>query len=84
MTLSQIYTETEGACKYPKLLFKTQNSVKYEKNFDMKTGKLIFDPISLSQDRENEKSYNPTIFYKNTGQTGGKVRPENEPSTRLK
>ena len=40
----QIYPETELACKYNKLLYKTQNSeiiVEYENGFDMNTGKLI-------------------------------------------
>ena len=44
LTCLQINPETEVACKYPKPLFKTQNSeflVKYEKDFHMKTGKTI-------------------------------------------
>ena len=47
LTRSQTYPETELACKYNKLLYKTQYSeilVEYEQNFLMNTGKLIIHP----------------------------------------
>ena len=46
------------ACKYPKALFRTQYSeilVEYEKNFDMKTAKLILDMAHPYQNREDKK-----------------------------
>ena len=49
----------------------------------MKSGKIVFDPASSNQDREDEKSYIALRFYKNTGHTGGNIRPENKASTRL-
>ena len=62
-----MYSETKKACIYPKPLFQTQNSeipVKYEKGFDMKTGKLILDMVQPYQKREDKKFYIPVKFYK--------------------
>ena len=47
----------------------------------MKSGKIVFDPASSNQDREDEKSCIALRFYKNTGHTGGNIRPENKAST---
>ena len=47
LTRFQIYHETEFECKYSNPLYKTQYSeilVKYEKGFDMTTGKIKFEP----------------------------------------
>ena len=60
LTRIQIHPETRKACKYPTPLFKTQYSeilVKYDKSFDMKTGKLNIDAAHPYQNREFEKSY---------------------------
>ena len=51
LTRFQLYPETELACKYNKLLYKTQYSellVEYENGFDMSTGKLIIHQMATS------------------------------------
>ena len=61
------YPETEVACKYSKLLFRTQKLeifVEYEKSFNMKTGELVLDMAEPNQKRENGKPYIPVLFYK--------------------
>ena len=76
----------EVACKYPKPLFKTQNSevfVEYDNSFDMKTGKLNIDAAHPYQNGKDEKSYIPVTFHKNTGNSDGKIYPENKDGTRL-
>ena len=85
-TRFQIYTETELACKYTKPLYKTQSSeilVEYEKGFDMNTGKLFINPHQTHYSNSNENSYIPVQLLKNTGNTGGKIKPQDKDSTRL-
>ena len=83
----QIYTETGLAFKYNKPVYKTQYPeffVEYEQIFDTHTGKLITIQHAAHQLLTNDK--NPFIsvhLLKNTGQTGGKVKPQHEDSTRL-
>ena len=87
LTRFEIYPETEVACKYPKPFCETQyseNLVEYEKGFNMKTGKLVDDPAHPYRNCKDEKSYVLVKFYKNTVNLGGKLRPEDKDSTRLK
>ena len=70
LTRFQIYQETEIACKY-------------EKGFDMTTGKIKFDPYATSHPINEGTSYVPVNFYKSTGHPGGKLKPYDSKSTRL-
>ena len=86
LTHFQIYQETEIACKYRNLLYKTQYSailVEYEKGFDMTTGKIKFDPYATSHPIYVGTSHIPVNFQKSTGQPGGKQTPHDSKSTRL-
>ena len=49
----------------------------------MKTGKLLTDIPDTNQNTKDEKSYILVTFYKSNGNTGGKVLPKNQDSTRL-
>ena len=58
-TRLQFYPETEVACKYPKPLFKTQNSeihVKHDIRFDKKKGNFFVHPLHPYQNREKDKN----------------------------
>ena len=82
----QIYPETEHACKYTKPLYKIQyseNLVEYEKGFDLNTGKLFINPHPTHYSNSNENSYIPVQLLKETGNTGGKIKPQDKDSTRL-
>ena len=59
------------------------NSVEYEDGFDMNTGKLIIYPMATSHSTTVENSYVPVKFLKNTGNIGGKFKPQDKDSTRL-
>ena len=86
MTRFQVYQETEFAYKYRNPLYTTQNSeinVKYEKSFDMTTGKTKFDPYATSHPVNEGTSHVPVIFHKSKGQLGGKLKPYDSKSTRL-
>ena len=87
LTRFQIYHETEFACKYSNPLYKTQYSellVEYEKkSFDLNTGKIKFDPHATIHPIKEGTSYVPVIFYKSTGQPGGKLKSCDSKSTRL-
>ena len=83
MTRFQIYPETELTCKYTKPLYKTQYSeilVEYKNVFEMNTGKLIINPIATFHSTTVENSVK---FLKNTGNIGGKLKPQDKDSTRL-
>ena len=87
LTRFQIYQETEIACKYRNPLYKTQYSeilVEYEKGFDMTTGKIKFDPYATGHPLNDGTSYIPVNFQKSIGQPGGKLKPHDTRSTRLK
>ena len=59
LTRFQIYPETELACNHTKPLYKTQYSeilVEYEQGFDMKTGKLIIQPMATHRSTTDKKS----------------------------
>ena len=87
LTRFQIYPETELACKYTKPLYKTQYSEildEYEDGFDMNTGNLIIHPMATSHSATDENSYVPVNFQKNTRRVGGKLKPQDTDSTRLK
>ena len=67
LTRFQVYPETELACKKNTPLSKRQYSeiVDYEKDFDMKTGKLIINPNLTHHSSNNDKnSYIPVTFLK--------------------
>ena len=49
----------------------------------MKTGKLLSNPYPTYHNKNDEKSYIPVTFLKNTGNTGGKLHPQDKSSTRL-
>ena len=49
----------------------------------MNTRKLIIHPMALSHSTTDENSYVPVKFLKNTGKIGGKLKPQDEDSTRL-
>ena len=86
LTRFQIYHETEFACKYRNPLYKTQYSevlVEYEKNFDMNTGKIKFDPYATSHSINEGTAYVPVNLHKRTGNPGGKLTPYDSKSTRL-
>ena len=87
LTPFQIYPETEFACKNKTPLFKTQFSqllVEYEKGFKINSGKLIFNPNPTHCISNHDENSNlPVTFLKNTGKTGGKLRPPDKSSTRL-
>ena len=78
MTHFQIYHETEFACKYKNPLHKTQYSV-YDKNFDMITGKIKYNPYATYP----YAMYIPVNLLKNTGNSRGKLKPQETESTRL-
>ena len=84
--LKTIYPETEIACKHKTPLFKTHFSeilVEYEKNFDMKTGKLNIHPNQPKQNCNNENFYIPVTCLKNAGIPGEKLRPQDKDSIPL-
>ena len=86
MTRFQIYPQTELACKYTKSLYKTQHSevlVEYEQGFDMRTGKLIRHPMATYHSTSDENSYIPVSLLKNTGNIGGKLKPQDKNSAHL-
>ena len=86
LTRFQIYPETEFACKYNKPLYKTQYSeilVEYEQGFDMNTKKVKKNPHATHHTTNDENSYIPVNLLKNTGNIGGKTKPEDKDSTRL-
>ena len=86
MTRFQIYPETEKGCKYNKPLYKTQYSeilVEYEQGFDINTGKLITIQHATHHSTNDEILYIPVHLLKTTGQTGGKIKPQDKDSTRL-
>ena len=86
LTRFQVYPETELACKYNKPIYKTHYSeilVEYENGFDMNTGHLIVSPMDTSRSFTAENSYVSVKFQKNTGQIGGKLKPQDTESTRL-
>ena len=86
LTRFQIYYEAEFSCKYSNPLYKTQYSeilFEYEKNFDMTTEKIKFDPYATSHPNNEGTSYVPVNFYKSTGNPGGKLKPYDNKSTRL-
>ena len=86
LTRFQVYPETELACKYNKPIYKTQYSeilVEYENGFDMNTGHLIVNPMATSHSFTAENPYVSVKFQKNTGQIGGKLKPQDTESTRL-
>ena len=81
LTRFQMYPETELACKYTKPLYKLQYSeilVEYEEGFDMNTGKLITHPMAISHSTTDENSYVSVKFLKNTGNIGGKLKPQDQ------
>ena len=43
---------------------------------EVETGKLVIDIAHPYQNRDEKKSYNSVTFYKNTGNTDGKIHPE--------
>ena len=49
----------------------------------MNTGKLINSPYPTYHNKNDKNSYIPVTFLKNTGRTGGKIRPQEKSSTRL-
>ena len=86
LTRFQIYPKTELACKYNKPLYRTQYSemfVEYENGFDMKTGKLIINPMATSRSYTDENSYVPVKIQENIGRTVGKLKPRDTEGTRL-
>ena len=87
LTGFQIDPKTEFACKYKTPIYKTQypeTLVEYEKIFDMKIGKLKSNPYPMYHNKNDENSYIPVTFLKNSGgNTSGKLRPQGKGSTRL-
>ena len=86
LTRFQVYSETEVTFKYIKPQFRQQYSetlAKYEKNVDIKTGPLTLNMADSNRNREDENSYIPVTISKINGNTGGKIRPENQKKTRL-
>ena len=86
LTRFQVYPETELAYKYNTPLYTTQYSqllVECEKSFDINTGKLIISQYPTYHNKNDENSYIPVPFLKNTGRTGGKLRSQDQSSTRL-
>ena len=87
LTRFQLYPETELACKYNKQLYKTQYSeilVEYEQGFDMNTGKIIKKPLATHHTTNDENTYIPLLnLLKNTRNSGGEAKPQDEDSTRL-
>ena len=80
LTRFQIYQETEIACKYRNPLYKSQYSeilVEYDH------WKIKFDPYATGHPLNEGTSYIPDNFQKSTGQTGGKLKPQDRRSTRL-
>ena len=49
----------------------------------MDTEKLIIHPMATSHSTTEENSYVPVKFRKNTGEIGGKLKPQDTDSTRL-
>ena len=49
----------------------------------MKTGKLFLNMENPNQNREIEKFYSPIRLYRNNGNIGEKILPENQDSSRL-
>ena len=87
MTRFQIYPETELASNYKTPFYKTQYSktlAECEKGFNMNTGKLIISPNATHYiSNHDENSYIPVTFLKNSGNVGGKLRPQDKSKTRL-
>ena len=86
LTRFQLYPETELACKYNKSLYETQYSeilVEYENGFDMNTRKLFKHQMATHHSYADKNSYVSVKFQKNTGRTGGKIKPQDTESTRL-
>ena len=86
LTRFQFYRETEFACKYKNPLYKTQYSeivVEYEQGFDMNTGKIKQDPYPTHQPLNEGTSHIPINLLRNTGNPGGKIKPQDTESTRL-
>ena len=57
LTRFQINSETELACNYTKILYKTQNLqifAEYEEGFDMNAGKIFKHPIATSHSTTDE------------------------------
>ena len=87
LTRSKIHPETELACKYNKPIYKTQyseNLFEYENSFDMNTVNFIVHPMVTSHSFTDENSYVSVKLEKSTGQIGGKLKPQDNESTRLK
>ena len=85
-TRFQIYPETELACKYKTLIYKTQYSeilVEYEDGFGMNTGHLIVKPMATFHSPTDGNPYVSVKFQKNIGTIGGKLKPQDADSTRL-
>ena len=86
LTRFQIYQETELACKHRTPLYKTQYFeilVEYEQDFDMNTRKIINDSYSTHHLPNEGTSYIPVNLLRNTGNTRGKIKPQDTDSTRL-
>ena len=49
----------------------------------MNTGKLIINPHATHYSTSDENSYIPVQLLKNTGNTGGKIKPQDKDSTCL-
>ena len=49
----------------------------------MKTGRITIQHATHHPTTNDENSYIPVILLKNTGRTGGKVKPQDKNSTRL-
>ena len=87
LTRFQIYPETELAYKYTKPLYKSRYSVilvEYEDGFDISTGKIIIHQMATSHSTTDENSYVPVKLQKKTGRIGGKLKPQDTDSTRLR
>ena len=87
LTRFPFYPETELDCKHTTSFYKRQYSeifVEYEKGFDMKAGKIFINTNPTHHSSNNNKnSYTSVTFLKNTENTGGKRRPQDNGSTRL-
>ena len=49
----------------------------------MTTGKLFTNPLATHHTTIDEKPYIPVNFLRNTGNTGGKIKPHDKDNTRL-
>ena len=64
--------------------YKKQYSEILVEGFDINIGKLIINPNPTHHiSNRDENSYISVTFLKNTGRTGGKLRPQDKSSTRL-